>query len=538
MENIISYVKWRGDISFAERGFNEVDNAVFSAVSYVNFAGIVPAPGHFASISIQETYDLLTKNSSSPEQNSFGEAGIQLLGEMCRAKRFQTLRLSNYINVFDEAKVIQFSALHFELDDQNTYIAFCGTDDSIVGWHENFMMSFQAVPAQRKAVAYLEETVDPAKNYLLGGHSKGGNLAVYGGMNCSSRVRYAISSIYDNDGPGFSDELLSRSCYRYIKDRIIRIIPEFSVVGMLFHQQAPERVVASDLKGVSQHNLFSWQVEGEKFVKKSELDLEAQEYNTAIERSLKNASMMERKAFVNGLFKALQTNGAKKITDIAEDGLSSFQTIFRSFDSGEGRFRIVLKNLLRSLTNFPSFQGAVFFRNKELLISTFFGFIGLLFILLPSLAVQMLGSALWAVLLLLSVYKMIRYVQQIIAGKRKITMRVKVFFFIGIFTLWLLLKQSALILSTNFLLGGVFLTYALNRFDKLSGKEKWWKRKKYQTAEPFIYLILGIIALATSDQVLAIYIIFAGVSIFLSSAAGIVKALNRAKETKMQQGTN
>ena len=202
MANILDYLDWRGDLQISERGFNEVDNLLLAELCYLDFGGIVP-PGFDAPVPLQEAmrrYDVLREHESMgvlvPDQ-------IPELGRrMAASARFSGLLLCGYENKIDDETQTQFSALTLLLPDGTAYVAFRGTDDTIVGWKEDFNLAFlPVVPAQRMAVQYLQAAAAAFSERPLrvGGHSKGGNLAVYSAVFCSEAVQNQLMQVYNNE---------------------------------------------------------------------------------------------------------------------------------------------------------------------------------------------------------------------------------------------------------------------------------------------------------------------------------------------------
>ena len=231
MANILDYLDWRGDLQISERGFNEVDNLLLAELCYLDFGGIVP-PGFDAPVPLQEAmrrYDVLREHESMgvlvPDQ-------IPELGRcMAASARFSGLLLCGYENKIDDETQTQFSALTLLLPDGTAYVAFRGTDDTIVGWKEDFNLAFlPVVPAQRMAVQYLQAAaaVFSERPLRVGGHSKGGNLAVYSAVFCSEAVQNQLMQVYNNDGPGFRTSLLPLPEHKRVAGRIVTIIPESS----------------------------------------------------------------------------------------------------------------------------------------------------------------------------------------------------------------------------------------------------------------------------------------------------------------------
>ena len=268
MANILDYLDWRGDLTLAERGFNEVDNLLMAELCFLDFSGIVPAD-FSAPVSLPEA---MQKYDAARPQETMGvlvpEQIPELGHKMAASRRFSDLTLCAYVSRTDEETQTQFSALTALLPDKTAYIAFRGTDDTIVGWKEDFNLAFlPVVPAQRMAAEYLAAAAAalPSHPLRVGGHSKGGNLAVYSAVFCGEAVQNQLMRVYNNDGPGFRTSLLGLPEHRRVADKITTILPESSVVGMLLEHEERYEVVRSTQSGLWQHDGFSWQVRGEKF---------------------------------------------------------------------------------------------------------------------------------------------------------------------------------------------------------------------------------------------------------------------------------
>lgn len=274
MGNVMSYLKWRGDLDFKERAFGEVDNLVLSILAYVDLDGIVPEEGVISLCEAEEKYWIKHQINEIKEKNSSEE----LFGLMAESRRFCHALLSDYRE--DSGDSLQFAALQIHLDDGTKYIAFRGTDDSIAGWREDFATSYQVTKAQELAVQYLNRCITESSSvYRIGGHSKGGNLAVYAAMQCPEEKQKAIQKIYNNDGPGICPELMNEEGFERIRRRIVRYIPEFSVIGKLFETELETHVVGSSAEGILQHDAATWTVEGDVFEEKEDTSEKCAPYN-------------------------------------------------------------------------------------------------------------------------------------------------------------------------------------------------------------------------------------------------------------------
>ena len=218
MSNVSDYLKWRGDLDFSQAPFNDVDNLILAQIAYVDFTDIVPAPGSIETITIAEAADTFFDTHDEKEIKkckSFIGKAPYLLREAAATKRFGSLILTNYVDYVDGGKEEQFAAFHVRIDNRLTYIAFRGTDDTLVGWKEDFNMSFLSpVPSQKDAVRYIDSTVQRSEGKLiLGGHSKGGNLAVYASVFARPSVKIRIIFVYYNDCPGFDSDFVNHPDY-------------------------------------------------------------------------------------------------------------------------------------------------------------------------------------------------------------------------------------------------------------------------------------------------------------------------------------
>ena len=210
MANILDYLDWRGDLTLAERGFNEVDNLLMAELCFLDFSGIVPAD-FSAPVFLP---DAMRQYDAARPQETMGvlvpEQIPELGHKMAASRRFSDLTLCAYVSRTDEETQTQFSALTILLPDKTAYIAFRGTDDTIVGWKEDFNLAFlPVVPAQKMAAEYLSAAAAalPSHPLRVGGHSKGGNLAVYSAVFCGEAVQNQLMRVYNNDGPGFRTSL-------------------------------------------------------------------------------------------------------------------------------------------------------------------------------------------------------------------------------------------------------------------------------------------------------------------------------------------
>lgn len=336
MANLMDYLDWRGDLTFSQSPFNEVDNLILAELSFVDFQSVVPAAGeNGASVPLREAaarYVALGRDKTLEGSVLVPERIPAMLEKMCAAARFCDLRLNCYEEHLDEVREEQFAAVTVELPDKSVYLSFRGTDDTLVGWKEDFNMTMlDTVPSQTRAVAYVRQVAAryPRGKLRLGGHSKGGNLAVYSAVNCGKAIQNRIVAVYNNDGPGFRQTLLSREEHRRIADRILTILPKSSVVGLLLEHEEEFEVVDSTQVGVLQHDGFSWCVQGPRFVRMD--DLSGVEMNDrALKEWVNGMDLEQREKFFQSLYDVLSASGATTLAEMRAQGVKSAAAMLKA----------------------------------------------------------------------------------------------------------------------------------------------------------------------------------------------------------------
>lgn len=355
MADIEEYLSWRGDLTFKQDSFNDVDNGLLSALAYVDMKGIVPGSDSKASITLAEAngkfFEEYTEQEIMATQSFISETPF-LMKKMAESRRFSEVKLSKYMEIIDEEAQMQFAAFHIDLGEGTTYIVFKGTDDTLVGWKEDFNMSFiSPVPSQHTAVEYVNNTVKAGEGKLrFGGHSKGGNLAIYAAVHCDGRIRRRILEVYNNDGPGFDRNMVDSKEYKEMLPKIKTIVPYHSVVGMLLEHEEDYMVVESSQSGIMQHDIMSWQVLGREFVKKDAVSKASGVLNKALSNWINSLDNLKREEFVEALFGIIQASGAKTLSDIRTDRFSSASAAFKLFKTMDRDTRVMIMKILHSLT--------------------------------------------------------------------------------------------------------------------------------------------------------------------------------------------
>ena len=351
MGNIMDYISWRGDLTFAQSPFNEVDNLILACFSYVNLDRI-PAVTRQKGTELKKLVKEFKKLHTIKEleaDKSFIRLAPFMMFEMAESVRFGNCVIRNYVNEIVTEAEQQFSAVEIVLDDGTSYISFRGTDDTIIGWKEDFNLSTGVVPAQERAVEYMQRISDKASGMLrVGGHSKGGNLAIYGSVMCKS-VHDKILEIYSNDGPGFSKEFQESPETAEMMPKIIRIIPEYSIIGTLLEHEKQPIIVASISRGLLQHDGFSWEVQGPGLVRRDSLNKTALRFIEILHKWIDGMDMEQKRLLIEDLFATLQASGYENLSEVQSGGLKSLAAMVKRLDKFAPESRGMMQELLTAI---------------------------------------------------------------------------------------------------------------------------------------------------------------------------------------------
>lgn len=318
MDDLHSYLKWRGDLSFAAASANEVDALIFSALSYIRFSDAVSSSVD-SPICLRDAASALLCLPDAASHCRVA-ADLSLLRACAQTNRFGKVKILFYQDTFLPDEETQFSAVSFLLDDASAFLAFRGTDNTLVGWKEDFNMSFRdEIPAQRLALSYTKRfTAAYPLPLRLCGHSKGGNLAVYAAAKSPPSVQKRILAIYNNDGPGFQKTMMTDPGYLAVIPRIHTYVPQSSVVGMLLEHEEPYRVVRSSASGIWQHDLYSWVLDGPHFLHLDALAADSRMIDRTVKAWLSGLSMNERNEIVDTVFDLIGSGDAKYAREILQ----------------------------------------------------------------------------------------------------------------------------------------------------------------------------------------------------------------------------
>ncbi len=343
MAGINTYIKEYGDKTFNEEKFNEIDNVILSSVVYLNFDGIVPK--NKKSISLCEAGNIFLYKYNYFDVSKLGIAqkvSYKILKQIVNTKRYKDIQMYNYKYIWDTDT--QFGAVCFKVKKKFIYVAFEGTDNLLSGWKEDFQMAYEfPVPSQKLAVKYLNENIKLFdKNIIVGGHSKGGNLALVSSMYCKNRINKKIKRIYSNDGPGLKKEQIESENYSKVRDRLIHLVPNYSYVGVLLRNDK-FTVIKTNRKDFMAHAVSSWQVNENEFIREN-LSSISDSFRNSLLKWLDEHDLNQREKMISTVFKTLEESGIKNLNDFFN--LKNAITVIRNINNIDDETKKLIISLI------------------------------------------------------------------------------------------------------------------------------------------------------------------------------------------------
>ncbi|MCR5288396.1 MAG: DUF2974 domain-containing protein [Treponema sp.] len=357
--DILDYIYWRGDIPFEVSPLNEIDALILCQLSYLNFKGLEIA-SFKTDISLQELSQRFVTSKDYATRANMGllinEKTPELLVAASKSLRFREIGVCGFTTELHEDTEEQFAAITYIIKDIHnqdmTFVAFRGTDDTVVGWKEDFNLAFMTpVPAQRDALSYVKKVSDTfAHNALvIGGHSKGGNLALYSSALSEESVQQHIKQVYNFDGPGLVEDVTKLEGYKAMSDIMYSLYPKCSVIGMLFERTVHYHIVESSEFGVMQHDPFSWFIDPRSFVTVSDFESASKFVDKTINTWLMTISKEEREQFVTVLFSVIAATGVKTSSELSKNWLTNSGTIIKAYSELPSEARKAVKLILEEL---------------------------------------------------------------------------------------------------------------------------------------------------------------------------------------------
>lgn len=328
MANINDYLVWRGDIPLSPKfKFNEIDSMILSRFSYLRFDKIKVEP--------EETIESISnKMKDIPNDKFLYNGDKELITNLGQSVRFKDMIVTDYVKINDKSSEKQFGAVTVHISDKEMYISYIGTDSTIYGWKEDFNMSFMDnVPCQISGKEYAEKVAKkyPNKKIRIGGHSKGGNVAIYSAVTQCKEIQDRIIKVYNYDGPGFSKNIIEKYGNSKIMHKLETYIPQDSIIGRILNHAEKITVSSSIEKGIYQHDIYSWQVIKDDIVKSEKNTESSEDMNRTVTDWLEITTPQQRKVFIDSVFELFYATDAKTFGEISNNLTTSIPLIFKKY---------------------------------------------------------------------------------------------------------------------------------------------------------------------------------------------------------------
>lgn len=318
MSRILDYVNWRGDLSFEQEPFNQIDAAIFSQFSLLDFDGIVPNSGKGRPLwEVFELYLGKGYRVKDPVSLLISNKQHYLFEAAAKAPRYKDLLVSNYVRIYEEKNPCQFEAMTVNLGDK-ILISFGGTDDTILGWHEDFeLLYLEEIPCHKYGKKYLSKVAKTTENdILICGHSKGANIAMEVLLSASEDLFARIPKVYCFDGPGISQKEYDKAVVDGRISKIISYVPYRTSIGKLFNHYEEFKIVECTANLAFQHDLLTWHIYRNDFIYKDHVSADSVYLDIHLKKIINELSMEQKKLFVSALFNLFYYTGAKTLTEL------------------------------------------------------------------------------------------------------------------------------------------------------------------------------------------------------------------------------
>lgn len=352
---MLDYVIWRGDVPVTYDGFNEVDSLIMAKLAHIDYSGILSGPGEGPGMTLRQAaekyFDI--RGEAGEDMGLLVPSDVpELLRRTAQSVRFGGMTAAAYEDILDEEREEQFAAFCVEIGDGTVYCAFRGTDDTLVGWKEDLNMGvLETIPSQRRSLEYLKRIAEQyrGKPLRVGGHSKGGNLAIFSAVYAPAEVQDRIIAVYNNDGPGFRSDLSELEGYRRVADRIFTFKPQMSIIGQILEHSQNVTVVHSTGSGIWQHNGFTWEVYGREFVHLPDFSRGGKRTEETLETVMDKLSFEQRGKFGEALYEVLTGTGARTLSDLNEEKLKNAAGMLKTYRDLDDETRRALFEAIKLL---------------------------------------------------------------------------------------------------------------------------------------------------------------------------------------------
>ncbi|MGD1821677.1 MAG: Mbeg1-like protein [Pleomorphochaeta sp.] len=371
MDTIYDYLYWRGDLSFKQAKINEIDLGLFATLSYLDFLPELELKKDFESYLLGDLLNLMIeKGLLTPDNNCpfFKKQCFEILPIIASKKRFSDIKVFAFSCNFEKDNDLQFAAISFELPTGEVVVSFRGTDSTLLGWKEDFMMSFKkSVAAQEYSLEYLLNILEICNNDLIiVGHSKGGNLALYSALKAPQIYHDRILSVYSFDGPGFNEKTLSDIEHSDIKTKMKTLVPQGSVIGILMQHEEPIEIVYSNKgNGATQHMIFSWEVEIDRFKKMDQRNATSLMFDKSVRNWLEKLDEEDIEKFIESIFDTTDSIGIEHVTDLKIRPLKTIYTLLNTYAINNVENRKLMEKIIGSLMSSMKEVTSEEYKNKK-----------------------------------------------------------------------------------------------------------------------------------------------------------------------------
>lgn len=330
MANINNYLEWRGDVPVSKAlPINEIDSMILARFSYLLFSKI--------KMNKKETIKSISDKMKDFKNEEFRYNGDkQLITNLGLSRRFRDMEVTDFVENNEKENEKQFGAIVVHTSEEDMYVSYIGTDSSIYGWKEDFNMAFmENVPCQVEGKKYLEMVAEkyPNKKIRIGGHSKGGNVAIYSAIMVNKEIQNQIIKVYNYDGPGFNKQFIEQYGKNSIINKICTYFPQDSVVGRIMEHKEKYLVALSTEKGILQHDIYSWQIMSTDLIYSPELTNTSQAINKTISNWLENTSNEQRKIFIDTIFDLFYSTEANTFGEMSRNLSTNLPIIYKKYEA-------------------------------------------------------------------------------------------------------------------------------------------------------------------------------------------------------------
>lgn len=351
MKNMLDYIKEFGHVSFEERAFSEIDALVLTELEYLPLEKVVPSDENGENfVTVKEIAEYMQEH----KQELFDENPMMITQErhevsqvIADAPRFQSLKFFGVVSEWDKDTTKQFAAVTVEVEPSVRLVVFRGTDETLIGWKEDFLMTYSPlVAAQTDAKEYLAKQASLwGGDLMISGHSKGGNLAIYAAATQEEDVQLRIVDIFCFDSPGLYRSVLETKGYQNIVPLAMRYIPQDSLVGLMLESEVPYVIVKSNATGAMQHSAMTWEIEDGQFIKMEKLTKNSQLNDQTFKKWTESVSDEELELFWNVFFELLFSVGIDTVNDLYGEFMHYVQEFLKAAGNMDEEKREVLTRI-------------------------------------------------------------------------------------------------------------------------------------------------------------------------------------------------